>query len=374
MRDIEGRPSTLMSWDTSSDQQVGMTHQVVPADLSITVPASSHVDVAMACRMFLDRNVTASVSKLPCEDGETWRVSAIVFLDFAPLHIEMRTRVLSGDVTLITARHSSRSDVVRFKRVSELLVESLRISGFKVQYEQGDDDNAHHARQPQPINDDFEDFLDDATAASWFERVELVMAGFDSRIPSTREEAIQCLARWALCAPASHLVLAEALSERSERIGKIFFAKRKAPLEVMYPMAVTLRTLVCGQSPEARAVLLTSPYAEIMDKYKRSITGLPPLVANDLSSVVQNMKEGSVQKPYPEESFGFSTLTTCSSEASFIQRLREASTVSPKKLGADDEPSQKAGPNVVASNQMSTNLRKMVFMTEHLFEPTRSCS
>lgn len=281
-------------------------------DISIVVQSSTPMQVAMSCRMFLDSKVIASVSKLPCEKGDTWRVLASVFSDYIPVDIELSTSAGADATTVILMKHTSRNDVVRFKRVSGSLVENLRSSGFEVQRASSEEPLSKKAGL---VDDDFDDFSDDTSSdeeeTSWLERVKLALTDFDARNSAIRELAVQSLARWAASAPECHLALAQGLADRSEWVTKVFFAKRPAPLTEMYPMVATLRSLVCSESAEVNAVLRKSALAKLMLKYMPLVGGLPPLVASELMIVVQNIQEAPLKGYSTQPVADFSTASTC---------------------------------------------------------------
>lgn len=350
----------------------GFAAQHLPADFVALIPRSATMDVATCCRMFLDTRLPASVSKLPCEGSQAWRVSAKLFLDCVPLDIELCIAEVSGGGSFMTMNHYSRSDVVRFKRVCKLLLESLHASGFHVLDEHGAC-SSPLSTQAGLVDDDFADIFDEVASEEevslWLERVGLALTGLESQNCDIREEAIQILARWAISSRSSHLVLAQGLSDRSEKVAKIFFAKSRKPLTTMYPMAVILRTLLCGPSAQAREVLRKSVLADKIVKYKRIISGLPPLVAAELDSVKRCLQEPMVQKPMVQkhESAEVPCLSTMSTRAT---KLGSSGGSMPASASSAVQIAQqhRSSPQASLDAQTTGKLRNILYVTNSLFD------
>lgn len=350
----------------------GLVLEHVPVDFAITLLGSSPMDVAMSCRMFLDTQLPASVSKLPCDRGQKWHVKAIVFVDSVPLTIELRISEAPVGGASVAINHSSRSDVVRFRRVCEMLVNSLRASGFKVADRDGICCVAPSGTWAGLVDDDFEDDSPEKKAASWRERVELAMDDFDSNNAVVREETIQTLARWAVSAPASHLTIANGLSKRSDKVGLIFFSKSRAPLTKMYPMAAALRSLACNSSAEVNVVLRNSPLPRLLNKYKRLVTGLPPLVAGELISVSGSLQDPRDRKPTPGGAPCLSTISKCSTKLGSNQCHDDGSTKASGSSPSKSSMHRMTSSEASLSRQTPSKLRQMLHVTDMLFESTES--
>lgn len=372
MRDGEASRSRRVTFGHITQHQFLSDVEAHETDFSLVLLNSSPMHVAMSCRMFLDTKLHASVSKLPCSEGQTWRVAAVVFLDFIPLDIEFCTCEDPAGSASLKMKHASHSDAVRFKRVSELLVEFLRSSGLSVL--------AEHScpfigppRQAVLIEDNFEDYLEYASedaeegSSFWQERVNLTLADFDSRSADLREAAIQSIARLAATVPASHLAFAEGLADRSERVAKVFFAKRQSPVSEMFPMAAALRRLACGES-ESQAVLRKSQFAKLITKYRRLIAGLPPLVAHELTLVELSMHEVSAEKRSAEIVPCLSNVSTRCTDIGSIQCFNDDSSAPIAWAAKGDSQIMVAQKDIA---KIPRRLGHILDLTGSLFEPTQ---
>lgn len=341
-------------------------------DVSILIPGTSPRQVAMSCRLFLDSKLPSSVAKLPCEAGQIWRVEATVFVDYVPLNIELCTSEASDGATCVTMRHSSRNDVVLFKRVSQLFADFLSSAGLKVMLATGASINMFSEKQVGLVDDDFADFLDvdstEAEHASWSQRVNLAWLDFDSRNTALHKDAIHSLARLAASAPESHPALAEGLADRSSTVVGIFFAKEASPVTEMYPMASLLRCLACGDSAEANMILRKSAFAQKLDKYKHMVANLPPIVSREMGLAVERLQEHLAPKYISQQDNFLSSASTRCPDMSNTQSLADDSTTGSftpaKRLDAAQR---------MADMQIPPKVLQIIHITDDLFKPSEIC-
>lgn len=291
------------------------------------------MDVAMRCRLFLDKEVPANVTKLPIHHEEVyqWRVSATLFVDYVPLCVEVGTGATPDGVSFVALTHISRSDVVRFNRVCERLAVFLGSSGLPAAAPPHAIDGGEPlVKKAGLIDDDFMDEIStDDEEASWADRVELMLADLESGQAHVREEAVQGLARWAASAAESHSALARGFASHAETVGKALFGSPQASVAETYPLAAALRSVAFSECVKAKAILSESPLAAVMDEYEPLLAAFPPLVARELSSLMLGMQKvsvkASVKKPFEYDVVCESPSSTCCSGLDSIRYFEDES-------------------------------------------------
>jgi len=256
------------------------------AGLTIKVLESSEMEVEDKVRSFLNKELPANVSGLAPESkhGETRHLEATVFMDFIPLSIDICIFSPNGvDETAVVLLDLSQGDVICFNRFVERLTTFLMSTGLRIVA-------PHHGAagiRTGLVDDDFGDMQDDMSTddhLSWPERVELVLADVNSPNAAVREEAFQCLARWAVSAPSSREEVANGLAKHGAKL----FANPLSSLAETYPVASALRAMTCGTSPGACKIISNSNLFTALRTMK--VSEFPPLVAHELLMTAQNLQ------------------------------------------------------------------------------------
>jgi len=257
-----------------------MLHQ---GECAIAILASSPKQVSDHVLYFLNNEVPTHISGLTLEpsEGQPCQLCAIVFVDYIPIQIEVSTYA-EDDRTVAVFKHPSQSDILRFHLVLERLISSLRSS------------NLHVTSTPQQataasfrmLDDDFEDEISADDEATWSERISLVEDMMSSSDASSREEALQNLARWAACDGVNKAVLADVLVKL--HLKGVLPVSTATPLAEMYPVAAVLRQLSNSLSPEACDILSHS--ALCADLEKMYLCESAPIITRELEVTVKGLR------------------------------------------------------------------------------------
>jgi hypothetical protein len=285
--------------------------------IEIAVSGASPAEVTTLVRRFLDKSVPAHIAEVQGElDGQPCRISAIVFMDYIPLGVEVCAFADNeAEGTTILFKHPSQNDHVRFNRIVELLTTFLKSS------------NLQFANSVKPsgashlLDDDFSDDDSENDGASWSDRCKFVQVNLESSSAPLRQEALRYLATWAASGPQSHEGLAEIYAKL--QLETILSGTTEQVAE-MYPVAAALHHLSSGLSSQACDILCQSTLFDILSSMDMS--GLPPIVSRELQPALRGLQlwkayssRFSTKKPV-DGTFG-SDSTRCSDNDTAVGHL-----------------------------------------------------
>lgn len=127
-------------WDSEDEDSRGAVRAESPKPIDVRVPGefsfvmrgSSYVDVVDYTRSFFDDVVPAFASWPTSETAEDQlcKVSATVFVDLIPVRLKVCISADGEDCVTVALRDTSQRDIVRSKRVVDLLVGYFQSSGM----------------------------------------------------------------------------------------------------------------------------------------------------------------------------------------------------------------------------------------------------
>lgn len=241
---------------------------------------------------FLTDALPAEVETYSLED---YRLQAIAFIDYVPLHLEMR--VYSNVETVRSAvavlRNISKVDVVRFRQFIHFMAGFYRHRRIEV-------DITYMGSLVVGMNfctfDDADMHDDELVHEAWLDCMQVVLAdAVGAPQASVREEAVQALARCSETRPDSRRAIAQAMVAQEQLVVKALCASSEASLSEAFPLSVALRFSVA--CPEAAAVLASSQimrFCEVLAESRRR------LITLEVSEALACMKESSnvLSPPY----------------------------------------------------------------------------
>lgn len=229
-------------------------------------------------------------------DEHVWRVSACVFLDYTAVELEFKASAPDENSVVLTVRHVSQNDVLRFHRIIDMFTAYLASSSL---HDVGGPPSWHASHR---LIDDDDFAVDEQEAASTLDRTMLIESKITSPCAAQREEGYRALVFWAARPEASPGILTtekslhsqtsqkQALAQMLVRLhagGDIF--KVTAPsLSEMYPLAVALNHISDGTSPEACALLCDSQIPDALQKLL--LSDLPAVVTKEFQVVVKSLR------------------------------------------------------------------------------------